>query len=84
MGVQQLRRSDNMPKHSAKRSTGDMISSVVFFCFGLWLVFQALGDQSSEFSFRTFGLSASGALCIIAAFRFVIADILVNLFRKKL
>lgn len=53
---------------------GEMISSVTFFGFGLWLIFQARDPVSSGSIFRTFGLYASGAFCVLAAFRFVIAD----------
>ena len=72
-----------MPKHSTKRSTGDMISSVVFFCFGLWLLFEGLAAGSPVLDLRSFGLCLSGALCIIAAFRFAIAVAIGSLFRGK-
>jgi hypothetical protein len=72
-----------MPKHSTTRSTGDMISSVVFFCFGLWLLFEGLAMGSPASDVSSFGLCLSGAICIIATFRFIIAEAVASLVRRK-
>jgi hypothetical protein len=72
-----------MPKHSTTRSTGDMISSVVFFGFGLWLLFEGFAAGSPISDFRSFGLCLSACVCCIAAFRFVIAGAVASFFRRK-
>lgn len=71
-----------MARHSRQRSMGEMISSVVFFGFGLWLIFEAQDYVGIFPQWRIWGLRGAAALCIMAAFRFVIADFVSN-FRKK-
>lgn len=70
-----------MSRKRKKQSLGEMISSVTFFGFGLWLIFQALDPVSPSATFRNIGLFLSGGLCILAAFRFAIADVFSG-FRK--
>ncbi|MFM7654707.1 MAG: hypothetical protein ACKO56_04875 [Paracoccaceae bacterium] len=72
-----------MSRRRGKQSLGEMISSVTFFGFGLWLIFQALEPVSAPSTVRFLGLLLSGGLCIAAAFRFVIAEIFDSVRRRR-
>ena len=57
-----------------KRSTGELISSLVFFIAGLWLVMEGLSyfNQGERFT-GILGI-AGGIASLLAAFRFRIQD----------
>lgn len=68
-----------MPKKN-KISTGELISSVVFFCFGVWLI----SEGSSVFNAGKWLQGATvligGLLSMLAAFRFQISNLIGKIF----
>lgn len=72
-----------MNRNDKPRSTGEMISSVAFFGFGLWLFFEARNQAGLAEIFRIWGLYLAAIFCFMAALRFVIANAVSGLWRGR-
>ena len=70
-----------MPK-KRKISTGELISSVVFFCFGVWLISEGFSVIDAGKLMQGSVILVGGALSMLAAFRFQIANLIGNIFEK--
>jgi hypothetical protein len=68
-----------MPKKN-KISTGELISSVVFFCFGVWLISEGSSVVNAGQSMQGAAIFVGGVLSMLAAFRFQIANLIGNIF----
>ena len=68
-----------MPKKN-KISTGELISSVVFFCFGVWLISEGFSEINAGKSMQGAVIFVGGVLSLLAAFRFQIANLIGNIF----
>jgi hypothetical protein len=71
-----------MKKNNQGRSTGEMISSIAFFGFGLWLCFEARNQTGLVSDFRIWGLYSTAVFCLLGGLRFVIADIVASLLKS--
>ena len=65
-----------MKTKNKSKSTGELISSVAFFGFSLWLFFEARSQIGFASDLRIWGLYLAAAVCFLAAFRFAIADVI--------
>lgn len=72
-----------MVRSSRQRSMGEMISSVAFASFGIWLFFEARKQTDLLPDWRIWGLYICSFFCILAAFRFVISENLKKIKNKK-
>ena len=61
-----------MPKR--EQSTGERISSIVFFIAGLWLIMEASAHLNQSESFAGISGIVGGIASLLAAFRFRIQD----------
>lgn len=73
-----------MRRNSKNRSNGEIISSVTFFGFAVWLFLEAQARVGLISDFRIFGLYASSVFCFFGSLRFIIACGISYLLRSKL
>ena len=68
-----------MPKKH-KISTGELISSVVFFSFGVWLISEGFSVINAGKLMQGATILIGGVLSMLAAFRFQIANLIGKIF----
>lgn len=64
-----------------KISTGELISSVVFFCLGVWLISEGFSVINAGKPMQGSVVLVGGVLSMLAAFRFQIANLIGNIFK---
>jgi hypothetical protein len=72
-----------MRRNSKNRSNGEMISSVTFFGFAIWLFLEAQGRVGLISDSRVFGLYVSSAFCLLGSLRFILASGIAYLLRSR-
>ncbi len=65
------------------KSIGEMISTVTFFGVGLACILQALAFNEEGLTIRSYISAFAGLLCVMGGLRFVIADIIYRVNKRK-
>ncbi len=64
------------------KSIGEIISTITFFGVALACIFQAIAFYESQQLIRSFVGAFAGFLCIMGGLRFVIANIINNIYKR--
>ncbi|MEZ7812681.1 MAG: hypothetical protein ACI9O0_000671 [Paracoccaceae bacterium] len=67
-----MKRPDNSPRG---QSIGEMISTLVYICMGLWSLSAALALPEGSSAWRQIGLYICGGLSLLGSVRFIIDDL---------